>query len=311
MAQSNTEKLDQIITDLEQIKKTLKIVPDRETVITDFDPSIQNYQGYAKDELKLADITIDNQRSAILGYLQHSKGIINKNTVREYLDSNESAAWKTNQVKALRRYLRDFLKLGNWIKEFKFSKTRAKPKVIPSDEQIAEFCSLLPYQVQMVFLVMHNSGLRIGEVLSLKLSDIDFDTNMIDASNVHKGETKSSWISFFTEQTSDFLDNYTLSSEFDFGDDDPKLFSVSARSVQQAFKKASGELNVSINPHLLRTVFAEKCEKAGMDDKYVNAFCGRISQGMIAKHYTDYSPTKLREQYDKVEPYLTLVTKSQ
>jgi len=146
--------------------------------------------------------TIKNQKSAILGFLNHSDGKINKDTVKEYLNSNDSSSWKTNQLKALRRYIRDFLKLGNWINEFDFSKTRTKLKEIPSDEQLLEFFERLPYQGQLAFLILYNSGLRIGEVLSIKVSSINFDTNMINVSDIHEGDTKYSWISFITKQTS-------------------------------------------------------------------------------------------------------------
>jgi site-specific recombinase XerD len=87
---------------------------------------------------------------------------------------------------------------------------------------------------------------------------------------------------------------------------DEKIFSLSTRSVQQAFKNASAKIGIDINPHLLRTVFTEKCAQAGIDQKYTNAFCGRIPEGILAKHYTSYSPTALRQQYDTVEPHLTL-----
>ncbi len=153
----------------------------------------------------------------------------------------------------------------------------------------------------MIFLVLLSSGLRIGEVLSLKVYDVDFDTNMINASEIHQGNTKSSWISFFTEQTSEFLKSY-----MDDINEDQKIFPISQRSVQQEFKDTSNLLGMSVNPHLLRTVFAEKCTMAGIKDKYINAFCGRVSQGVLAKNYTDYSPNNLRKQYDIAEPYLTL-----
>ena len=300
-------KLEQIIADLELIKKSLKIVPDKETTIADFDSNINSYEEFAQEDLKLEQITINNHKSAINGFLNHSHGIINEQTVKVYLDSNESVSWKSNQVKALRRYIRDYLKLGNWINQFTFAKTKTKlKKETPSNEQLAQFCSLLPYQIQMVFLVMLPSGLRIGEVLSLKMSNFDPDTNMMDASDIHKGDTKSSWISFITKQASEYLEGY-LEQEIDYeAEDDPKMFSVSARSVQQAFKEASEHLGISINPHLLRTVFAERCREAKIDDDYINAFCGRTPQGMLARNYTDYSPSALRKQYDKVEPFLTL-----
>jgi len=63
---------------------------------------------------------------------------------------------------------------------------------------------------------------------------------------------------------------------------------------------------ISITPHLLRTVFTEKCTQARIDEKYIDAFCGRISQNIIRKHYTDYSPQAMRRHYDKVEQLLTL-----
>lgn len=301
------EKLEKVLQDLDLIKKALKIVPDREATINDYDSSIGEYEKFAIEELKLEQITINNHKSAILGFLNHSKGIINKQTVKEYLDSNSSVSWKSNQIKALRRYIRDYLKLGNWINEFVFTKVKAKRKdEIPSNEQLAKFCELLPYQIQIVFFVMFSSGLRIGEVLSLRFSDVDFETNMIDASNLHSGETKSSWFSFFTRQTSEYLEGYIGSAEHDENDDNPKFFSVSARSVQQAFKEASKQIGISINPHLLRTVFAEKCREAKIDKEYIDAFCGRVPQGILAKNYTVYSPESLRKQYDKVEPYLIL-----
>ena len=304
---SDYGKLNQIIADLELIKKALKIVPDREITITKFESNIEEYEKFARDELKLEQITINNHKSAILGFLNHSKGKIDKESVKVYLESNESLSWKSNQIKALRRYIRDYLKLGNWINEFVFTKAKAKRKdEIPSNEQLAKFCELLPYQIQIVFLVMFSSGLRIGEVLSLRFSDVHFETNLIDASNLHRGETKSSWFSFFTRQTSEYLESYMGDTEYDENDDNPKFFSVSARSVQQTFKKVSKQIGISINPHLLRTVFAEKCREAGIKNEYIDAFCGRVPQGILAKNYTVYSPESLRKQYDKVEPFLTL-----
>jgi len=307
---SDSGKLNQIIADLKLIKKALKIVPDKESTISDFESSISEYEKFAIEELKLEQITINNHKSAINGFLNHSHGIINEQTVKVYLDSNESISWRSNQVKALRRYMRDYLKLGKWIEKFTFTKTKTRVrKETPSNEQLAQFCALLPYQIQIVFLIMLNSGLRIGEVISLKYSDIDYKTNMIDASNIHKGKTKFSWISFFTNQTSEFLQDYLTGDEFEFeggNEDNTKLFNVSSRSLQQAFKNVSEKISISISPRSLRIVFAERCREAGIDKEYIDAFCGRTPQGVLETHYTDYSPKALRKQYDKVEPFLTL-----
>ena len=298
---SMEEKLDQALSDLKQIKNYLKIVPDKDSEILNMKASVSEYENFAKTELKIDEGTITNHLSTISKFLTFSKGIITKETVKQYLESNDSDSWKSNQVKALRKYIRDYLKLGNWIEEFKFSKTKAKIKEIPSDEQLAQFCSLLSYPVQIIFLVLQSSGLRIGEVLSLKASNVNFDGNSIDASEIHEGTTKSSWVSFITVQTAEFLASY-----MDDLDEDQKIFSISQRSVQQEFKNTSDKLGLSLNPHLLRTVFSEKCTSAGIDGKYINALCGRVSQGILAKNYSDYSPKSLRKQYELAEPFLTL-----
>ena len=178
---------------------------------------------------------------------------------------------------------------------------------IPSDDQLRQFCITLPnVQLQMIFLLLFNSGLRIGEILSLRLSNIHFDTNMVNASDIHKGDTKSSWISFFTEQTAEYLESFVNSSMDTEYDDDPNLFCISYKTVQNEFKQASEFLGISLNPHALRTIFAEKCRQAGIEKEYIDAFEGRTPQGILEKHYTDYSPEALRKQYDVIESYLTL-----
>ena len=298
---SYDEILQKISFDLDSIKNHLKIVPDKFITITDIERKIENYQEFAVNELGISQSTVKNQKSALRGFLNYSQGIINKETVKEYLESNDSASWKSNQLKALRKFIRDYLNLGNWINEFVFTKEKARlKKEIPSDEQLALFCSKLDYPVQMIFLVLVTSGLRIGEVLSLKLENIDFETNMLDVSEVHESNTKSSWISFMTNQTSGYLSSYIETLE------DEKIFSLSYKHVQENFQKVSEETGIKIKPHLLRTAFTEKCTQAGLNEKYIDAFCGRTSQGIIRKHYTDYSPKAMRRQYDKVEQFLTL-----
>ena len=103
-----------------------------------------------------------------------------------------------------------------------------------------------------------------------------------------------------TSQVSEYVQSYVESSYTD------KLFLVSYKTVQENFQRISEETGIKIKPHLLRTVFTEKCTQAGLEEKYIDAFCGRISQNVIRKHYTDYSPEAMRRHYDKVEPFLGL-----
>jgi hypothetical protein len=137
------EKLDEILQDLDLIKNHLKIVPDKDSEITDMKSSISEYERFAKEELHLNEKTITNKLSILSRFLHHSKGVINKESVRSYLDANDSGFWKSNQLKALRKYIREYLKLGNWINEFEFSKTTAKIKQLPTDQELLSFAKEL------------------------------------------------------------------------------------------------------------------------------------------------------------------------
>jgi len=35
--------------------------------------------------------------------------------------------------------------------------------------------------------------------------------------------------------------------------------------------------------------------------RYVDAFCGRVPRSVLARHYTDFSPEKLKEIYEKAK----------
>ena len=305
------DKLDEILLKLERIQKKLKISTEanREITITNYNSSVRSYEKFAIEELKLQKTTIKNQKSAILGYLYHSEGIINKETVRLYLDSNETESWKTSQVKALRRYLRDFLKLGPWIEEFEFSRITNKLKQeIPTNEELVKFCLALDgFQIQLIFLILLNSGLREVEILSLTYKSIDFETNRIDSREVHTGITKSSWFSFVTQQTADCLSAWISSAVFEEElNEDTKLFDIPTRTLQQRFKDTSESTGISINPHLLRTIFAERCRDAGIEKEYIQAFQGRKPRGVLEANYTVYGPKSLKKQYEKVESKLLL-----
>jgi hypothetical protein len=126
---------------------------------------------------------------------------------------------------------------------------------------------------------------------------LNFQINSIDASHIHEGSTKHSWVSFFTVQVSQYLKNHIQQKVLDPED---YLFSVDTRTIQNRFKTVSEQIGIVLTPHMLRSVFTEKCTISKIPDKYIDAFCGRISPGIIAKHYTDYSPEKLRLQYNMV-----------
>ena len=86
------QDLSEIRKSLARIEKALKIVPDKELAIKDFESSLKDYEEYAKEILKLEEITINNHKSAIRRFLFHCKGRISQGVLaRHYTDYSPKA----------------------------------------------------------------------------------------------------------------------------------------------------------------------------------------------------------------------------
>lgn len=49
----------------------------------------------------------------------------------------------------------------------------------------------------------------------------------------------------------------------------------------------------------MREWFCDEMGRKGAPDNYVDAFCDRVPNSVLAKRYSDYSPEKLNETYEK------------
>ncbi len=121
---------------------------------------------------------------------------------------------------------------------------------------------------------------KIGD--ELLHADLDKNNKMI-VPNGHTGNTKHSYISFYCTPV----------------DEIPK---ISAKRIEYIFKETSKKTGIKIYPHLLRSVFAREMALNGCPSHYIDAFCGRIPQSVLARSYTDYSPETLKAIYLRFKP---------
>ena len=300
---SDREILISLFEDLQIVKEKLGIEEKRFVTITDYTNTISKYEEFAQSELNLNSGTIDNHAGVLRKFLDYTSGNITEDTVKNYLDSVEQSR-QTNSLKALRRFIRDYLKLGNWINDisFKTVKTKLKTEKLPSNSELSTFCSNIEsLEIQVVFFICFNSGLRINEVLQIEYDKIDYSLNCIDVSDIHTGDTKSSWYGFFTEQTKEYLESHIENTEYQ-----DKIFSVTYDQVYAEFKRVSEITEIELTPKSLRMIFVERCIDARIDKNVIDIFEGRIPKGVQSKIYRNYSPERLKEHYNKVEKILTL-----
>jgi integrase len=200
----------------------------------------------------------------------------------------------SNVLKAFRRFFRDFMGMPELVQSFKFPTREPPVKKVPSKEEVRRFYEAIDdLEEKAIFLLIASSGLRREEALNLKISDIDFEKRMILPK--HGSKTKRSYITFYNEEAESALREWLKLRP----KNSERLFPMKTNRKHRVFMEARRKTGINITPQVLREWFACEMGRLGVPDRYVDAFCGRVPRSVLARHYTDFSPEKLKEIYDK------------
>jgi integrase len=252
---------------------------------------MEKFREFLLVDLRRSEKTAIEQVRYIRRFLETlSKDSINREDVRSYLKGVKGEATYRNTLASLKVFFRDFLQMPQIVQSFRFPSTQFKPKRIPNTEDLRLFYEAIDSDIgKGLFLFYATSGLRQKEALSLTIKDVDFKERMVTP-NYHSGSTKHSYVSFYNEETEAFLNKIV-------GDD--KVFPISEREYRKIWKDAKGKTGIRLTPQMLRDWFCEEMGKLGVSDRYIDAFCGRTPKSVLARHYSDYSPEKLKATYDR------------
>jgi integrase len=215
--------------------------------------------------------------------------------IRRFLStfSKHDPSTYRNVVKALRRLIRDFMGRPDLMESFRMPRKGYRPKRIPSKEEIkAGFNALRTDKQRAIYLLYATTGLRMNELTSLKMEDIDFDKRMITPNT--DSRTKRAWVTFYNEEAEGYLKKYLEKHR----PNDGRLFHFSSTSVGRMRDVIKERTGIHITPQVLRDWFCSEMGELGVADRYVDAFCGRVPRSVLARHYTDFSPERLKRVYD-------------
>ncbi len=265
----------------------------------DVNISLNDFEKFLCVQKLLSRRTVESHLINIKGFLRHVNKPVSQITphdVQEFLGhikETKSPGTYRNYLSALKVFFRDFIKRDDLVNDYKFPRQIIKPKTIPSQKDILLFYnSLSSARDKALFLMLATSGLRVSEVISLSRSDIDFKNRMI-IPRLHTGQTKQSYIAFYNGECEKVLMEYLSTNNH------KQIFTFNRDRVSRIFKLNSRMTGISITPQDLRSVFAREMSLRGVPDRYIDAFCGRVPQSVLAKHYSDFSPEILKQIYDK------------
>ncbi len=182
------------------------------------------------------------------------------------------------------------------IESFKFPHIPRKNYTVPSKEKLKKFYDeILTQKYRAMFLIFATPGLRTSEVLNLEMDNLDLEKRMIIPN--HDSRTKQSYVSFYNAEAERELKKYLPRRD----GNDETVFQVSKSNALKSFRKTSDRSVIKITPKDLSKWFCSEMGKLGVGDRYVDAYCGRVPQSVLGKHYTDFPPERLKEVYEKAD----------
>ena len=242
----------------------------------------------------------------------HIRGFLAYLTDRKL--SKRTIARKLSTLRSFYKYLTvEGLTKQNVAKAVHAPKTSKRLPLFLYPQEIEALLSapnndILGIRDRAILELLYATGMRVGELVSLKTSDINFGANFI----VVFGKGSKERIVFFGQKAAESLEEYLKKSrpylvkniECDSLFLNKNGTTLSDRSVRRIIDKyvKSEALNNDISPHTIRHTFATHMLNNGADLKTVQELLGHSSLS-TTQIYTHVTKDRLKEVYDKTFPH--------
>lgn len=160
----------------------------------------------------------------------------------------------------------------------------------------------------MIVMLILDTGMRLGECLSLKVEHVDVVEQFIEIpSELTKG--RKTRTVFFSNKTARallrwlrFKDRY-VETGYLFPTKATGL-PVEIRTFEANFRRyiQRSDIRKDVSPHTLRNNFAKRCLMAGMDTYTLSRILGHSSVTVTEKAYLDLTDVDLRRRYQNFSP---------
>ena len=206
--------------------------------------------------------------------------------------------------------------LVNNIIKPKSNKKDKKISAFTLDEQRDFILLMKNSNYYMQYLIALNTGMRIGEINALHISDIDFVNKTININKtVSRDENYKEFINTQTKTDAGMRTvpiNDILFNELKNFCDNKKgyLFSdkkiISASSVNSDIKRVCSKSDIitqPVNTHMLRHTFATRCIESGMPAVVLSKLLGHTDISTTLNTYTDVFNEYKQEHFEIATEY--------
>lgn len=289
-----------------------------------YDPLILKYLDYLKYECKYSNNTIDSYMYELKEYQIYFKNNsllnITTNDLKQYIQKSTknikttSISHKITVIKSFYNFLLDDELINkNPCMSLKMPK---KDKLLPVYLTIDEINKLLDikldnpynYRDKAILELLYATGIRISELVKLKISNIDFKEDLIRV--IGKGSKER--IIPITDEAKSYLDKYIYqyrpiilkdkNTEYVFVNRYGKP--ISRQSVFKFIKLECLKKNIKkdISPHTIRHTFATHLLQNGADLRIIQELLGH-SDITTTQIYAHLINEQLKKDYEEYHPH--------
>lgn len=246
--------------------------------------NLQELMGKIKDELKLRNYsrkTIESYLFCLADYFKYIKNVKREpdiGIIKKYLLEKQSKRLSSQTVnlylQSIKYFYREVCKINKDV-DIKFAKTPSKLPVVLSRMEIEKIIGNIANQKhKLIVALAYGCGLRVSEVINLKIKDIDFNELTVHLKGA-KGDKDR--ITIFPEKLKNDIMNMSAGkpgNEYLFISQlGGKLTERSAQKIfEHGLKKAGIKKDATF--HSLRHSFATHLLENGVDVRYVQELLG-------------------------------------
>jgi site-specific recombinase XerD len=201
-----------------------------------------------------------------------------RNYMQELIQQGKSDSYVNQMINSIKFYYEVVLEMPNRFYSVERPIKKDKlPKVLSKEEVLAIIENTNNIKHRCIVSLLYSAGLRRGELLNLKVSDIDSSRMVI---NVIQGKGNKDRITILSQSVLEDLREY-------FKQWNPTLFlfegtkggKYSAESVNKIIKNSAKKAKIkkNVTTHMLRHSFATHLLEAGTDLRYIQALLGHSS----------------------------------
>lgn len=288
---------------------------------------LKDFIDYLIYELNYSDKTITSYEENIMGffeYLENRKANYKKLTkeiIRDFLKKLDNEKYSNASISQVLSSLRTYYKYlvkenivsSNPFKNIRNPKLSKRLPNYLNNFQIEDLIDIYDYsnptniRNHLVIELLYSTGIRVSELVNLKLSDINFSDNSIRILGKGNKErivlygdyAKDSLNIYLKEARNTFIkrvqNNYLLLNCF--GN------KLTTRSIQNIVKDCTDKLALknNVTPHTIRHTFATDLLNNGADIRSVQELLGHSSLS-TTQVYTHLTNDRLKSVYLKAHP---------